>query len=361
VRHGKETVEVREVAEVVSEVAGVPIERLMMSDTERILGIRDYMGARVIGHGDVLDLVAEVIQRNSAGFSSKRPIGSFLFLGPTGVGKTETAKVLAEFLFASKEALTRFDMSEFMERHAVSRMLGAAPGYIGHEEPGELTSALKRRPYQIILFDEIEKAHPDVLNILLQILDEGRVTDAKSTTLSFSNTVIIMTSNLGADALRARRRIGFGGEGPLDEAEVDPADLERMLQGARKVLPPELWGRIDEKCVYAPLLRRDVAAIARLLVAESSARLATERQIRYGVDDAVIGHLIDHGGWEAALGARPMRRAVQRLCETAIARAILKGDASPGDVLELTLEDDSVHVLVVHPLAADAGATDRRS
>ncbi len=347
VRFGKETVEVRDIAEVVSELAAIPVERLMMSDAERILGMRDYMGERVIGHDGVLDLVAEVVQRNSAGFSSKRPIGSFLFLGPTGVGKTETAKILADFLFGSKDAMTRFDMSEFMERHAVSRLLGAAPGYVGHEEAAELTAALKRRPYQIILFDEIEKAHADVLNILLQILDEGHVTDSKGASLTFANTVIVMTSNLGAEALLARRRIGFGAP-PGDDSDaprLDPADRERLLESARKALPPELWGRIEEKCVFEPLGRREVRRIAELLIEESASRLSAERSISYEVTPRVIEYLIDHGGFEAALGARPMRRAVQRICETAVARAILRGEATPGDALQLDVVGDSVMVV----------------
>jgi len=348
VRMGKETVEVKDVAEVVSELANIPIERLLMSDADRILGMRDYMGERVIGHDGVLDLVAEVIQRNSAGFSSKRPIGSFLFLGPTGVGKTETAKALADFLFGSKDAMTRFDMSEFMERHAVSRLLGAAPGYVGHEEAAELTAALKRRPYQIILFDEIEKAHGDVLNILLQVLDEGHVTDSKGATLTFSNTVIVMTSNLGAEALTARRKIGFGGPAADENGEtprLDPADRERFVETARKALPPELWGRIDEKCVFEPLGRREVRQIALLLIEESASRLAGERGISYEVTSKVVEYLIDHGGFEASLGARPMRRAVQRICETAVARAILKGEAKEGDTLQLDVVGKSVVVV----------------
>jgi ATP-dependent Clp protease ATP-binding subunit ClpC len=342
VRHGQETVEPAHVAAVVSDLANIPVERLLMTDAERILGIRDFLGEHVVGHAKVLDTISELIQRNGAGFSSNRPIGSFLFLGPTGVGKTETAKVLADFLFCAKEAMTRFDMSEFMERHAVSRLLGAAPGYIGHEEAGALTAAMTRRPYQIILFDEIEKAHPDVLNILLQILDEGRITDAKGTTLGFSNSVIIMTSNLGAEVLSAqqRRRIGFG-DGSDHDAEAENA---RVLEAARKALLPELWGRIDEKCVFGALERRDIALIARLLVRESSARLAAEVQITYEVDEDVLDYLIDNGGFEPTHGARPMRRAVQRICETAVAQAILRNDATAGDVLLLSVEDGALAV-----------------
>ncbi len=349
VRQGKEVVEVADVASVVSELTKIPIARLMMTDAERILQLRDFLGERVIGHDDVLDLVADVIQRNSAGFSSRRPIGSFLFLGPSGVGKTETAKVLADFLFCSKDAMTRIDMSELMERHAVSRLLGAAPGYVGHEDAGQLTAALARRPYQIVLFDEVEKAHPDVLNLLLQVLDEGRLTDAKGRPLSFQNTVIIMTTNLGAEVIRQRqKKIGFAGASAGDApraARIDAADVEAVLKAAQKSLPPELWGRVDEKCVFAPLGRDELMQIAALLVAESSRQLEAERSISYEVSEEVISLLVDQGGSDPTLGARPLRRAVQRLCETAIARAVLRGEAQRGDHLVLQLWEGELAVV----------------
>lgn len=342
VRFAKETVEAVDIAQVVSEATQIPVERLLMTDAQRILGIHGFLEERVVGHAPVLEVLSRVIQRNSAGFASKRPIGSFLFLGPTGVGKTETAKVLADFLFCSKDAMTRFDMSEFMERHSVSRLLGAAPGYVGHEDAGALTAALARRPYQIILFDEIEKAHLDVLNILLQILDEGHVTDSKGKTLSFSNTVVIMTSNLGAEALtaKARRKIGFGGEG----SGIGENELDALKTKAKKALPPELWGRIDEVCVFAPLSRDEVAGVATLLIEESSGRLESEVRMTYTVDDAVIEYLIEEGGYEPSLGARPMRRAVQNHCEGAISLAILSGQAGGGDRLHLKLADGVIEV-----------------
>ena len=351
VRMGHETVEVRDVAEVVSDLAEIPVERLLMSDAERVLAIEPFLRQRIVGQDDVLARVAEVIQRNSAGFASRRPIGSFLFLGPTGVGKTETAKALADFLFGSKDAMTRLDMSEFMERHAVSRLLGAAPGYVGHEEPGELTAALKRRPYQLILFDEIDKAHADVLNILLQILDEGRVTDARGQTLSLSNTVIILTSNQGSEVLRQTRRVGFADA--EDGAAFGPAQRKRMLEAARKKLAPELWGRVDEKCAFAPLGRPEIARVTRLLVDESPRLLGEERDIHFEIDDAVVDYLIDHGGWDLAHGARPMRRALQRTCETAIARSILSGDVEPGDRVRLVVQGGEVAVRLVPPAARD--------
>jgi ATP-dependent Clp protease ATP-binding subunit ClpC len=296
-----------------------------------------------------------VIQRNSAGFASRRPIGSFLFLGPSGVGKTETAKVLADFLFCSKDAMTRIDMSEFMERHSVARLLGAAPGYVGSEDAGQLTQALARRPYQIILFDEIEKAHADVLNILLQILDEGRLTDSKGRVLHFRNTVVLLTTNLGADALQARRRrVGFSGSEGDAESGLSERDVESVLETARKALPPELWGRLDEKCVFGPLSRGELLTIAELLVRESADALERERGIHYTVSPEVLAHLVDKAGSDPALGARPLRRAVQRLCETAIARAVLRGEARSGDVLYLDMLAGEVGVYLETPLPDDA-------
>ncbi|HRE89541.1 MAG TPA: ATP-dependent Clp protease ATP-binding subunit, partial [Myxococcota bacterium] len=351
VRQGKEVVEVADIAAVVSELTRIPVERLLMTDAERILSLRDFLGERIIGHDEVLDLVSDVIQRNSAGFSSRRPIGSFLFLGPSGVGKTETAKALADFLFCSKEAMTRVDMSELMERHAVSRLLGAAPGYVGHEQPGQLTAALTRRPYQIVLFDEIEKAHADVLNLLLQVLDEGRLTDAKGRALSFQNTVIIMTSNLGADVIRQRtRKIGFANKEALQAGEptfsrLEQSDVEAVLKAAQKVLPPELWGRVDEKCVFAPLGRAELSRIASLLIDESSQQLSRERQITYEVSEDVVDRLLAFAGEDPTLGARPLRRAVQRVCETAVARAVLRGETQPGDHLYLQVWEGEVVVV----------------
>lgn len=358
VRQGKETVEANDVAEVVSDVASIPVERLMMSDAQRMLGIRDFLGQQIISQGDTLDTVSRVIQRNSAGFQSNRPIGSFLFLGPTGVGKTETAKALADFLFCSRDAITRFDMSEYMERHAVSRLLGAAPGYVGHEDAGALTAALARRPYQIILFDEIEKAHPDVLYILLQILDEGHVTDTKGKTLSFSNTVIVLTSNLGADALKhgSRKSIGFAGRETEETYTED--DLARLEDRAREGLAPELWGRIDEVCVFAPLTRSDVGDIARLLISESSTRLSSEREVTYEVEPDVVDWLIAHGGYEPTLGARPMRRAVQDHCETAVAQALLRGGPNPGDHLLLKVGEPDLVVENCGPKGSESTAED---
>jgi ATP-dependent Clp protease ATP-binding subunit ClpC len=349
VRHGKETVERLDVAEAVSAATQIPVARLMLSDAERLLTLGDFMLARVIGQPETVELIHEVILRQSVGFASERPIGSFLFLGPTGAGKTHTAKVLADFLFCSPDAMTRIDMSELMEKHAVSRLLGAAPGYVGHEEAGELTQALARRPYQIVLFDEIEKAHPDVLNLLLQVLDEGRLTDAKGRTLSFSSTVIILTSNLGAEVVyEAERRVGFGPKSAEDRSEKQK---ERVLEAARKALLPELWGRIDEKCVFRPLGPDELRAVARLLIQESSAQLEREKGVTYRATEGFLAHLVEVGH-EPGRGARPMRRAVQRLCETALAQVLVKQPARAGDHFVLDVSEGRTLVTRVGAEAA---------
>ena len=321
-RRSQREVELSDVAEVVSDAVNIPMEKLLLSDAQRLIYMSDFLGHRVVGHRQILDRIAAVIRRNYAGFRSDRPIGSFLFLGPTGVGKTELAKALAEFLFQRSDALIRFDMSEFMEGHAAAKLIGAPPGYVGYEEGGVLTEALHKRPYRVILFDEVEKASKDVLNLLLQLLDEGQLTDGRGKKVDFSNTVIAMTSNLGSDTLLKSSGGGFG-FGLADE----PADAEeRSLASARKAFAPELWNRIDEKLVFLPLQRDQVREIARLLVRNSSAALEAEKQISFDVSDAAVEFVLEHGGFDAALGARPMRQAITRLVEARIADWIISGE-----------------------------------
>jgi ATP-dependent Clp protease ATP-binding subunit ClpC len=330
------------VAELVAESTGIPVDRLLMTDTDRFLHMEDFLHRRVVGHRGIARKVCQVIRRNYAGFSSNRPIGSFLFLGPTGVGKTELVKVLADFLFQSRDALCRFDMSEFMEPHSVARFIGSPPGYVGHEQGGQLTESVRGRPYQIVLLDEVEKAHRDVLQILLQLLDDGRLTDGRGRTVDFSNTVVVMTSNLGSDHYDRRRGpIGFGahkpGEG--DEPEGEDPDWRRItdevLGTARRAFPIELWNRIEERLVFEPLSRVQTLEVARLLVGESSARLAVEKNIRFQASDAALEYLIDHGGFDPLLGARPMRTTIQRLIEGPVAEQILLGKARDGDLLRV--------------------------
>jgi ATP-dependent Clp protease ATP-binding subunit ClpC len=333
-RRGKGVVEPDGIAEIVAESISVPVERLLMTDRERFLRMEEFLSGGIVGHKEIIKKVSQVIRRNYAGFNSRRPIGSFLFLGPTGVGKTEMAKVLADFLFGQKDALVRFDMSEFMEPHSVARLIGSPPGYVGHQEGGQLTEQLRRKPYQIVLLDEVEKAHRDILQILLQILDDGRLTDGRGRTVDFTHAVVIMTSNLGSEHYKRRRgRIGFGSHAAIDDHKAD--DIEQLkrdvLGSARQAFPIELWNRIEEPLVFSPLGRDEVAAVARLLIRESSKRLADERGITFSCDEGAIDYLIEHGGFDPELGARPMRGTITRLVESPIAEQILAGALSAGD------------------------------
>jgi ATP-dependent Clp protease ATP-binding subunit ClpC len=292
------------------------------------LSLEKDLSQRVIGHEAAVERIARVIRRNYAGFASRRPMGSFLFLGPTGVGKTEMARALAEVLFGNKDALVRLDMSEMSEPHSVSRLIGAPAGYVGFGEGGQLTEPVRRRPSSVVVLDEIEKAHREVQMLLLQALEEGRLTDGKGRHIDFSNTVIVMTTNLGAEAFsKTGRALGFG----ADASAGGQSDMDAASAAARKALPPELWNRIDERLPFRPLLEVEVARIATLLLNESSKRLSTERGIEYVAGEDVVGHLLKSGGFDPQLGARPMRQVVQRLVEAPLAERILSGEFVAGD------------------------------
>lgn len=319
-RAGRTEVGERAIAELVAERTELPVERILASDRERLLQLESLLEREIVGHRPQLHRIAEVVRRNAAGFASRRPQGAFLFLGPTGVGKTETAKALARVLHGSEDMMIRLDLSEFSEPHAVARLVGAPPGYVGHDAGGQLTEAVRRRPGRVVLFDEIEKAHREVLHVLLQILDEGRLTDGRGQTVSFAETVVVLTSNLGADLARVRRPIGFL---PSEEERAELSAL--ILARAGEQLSPELWGRIEERLVFAPLARDEVREVARLLAAESSRRLMRERGISYVLDERAIDYLLDQGGFDLALGARPMRQILARLIEGPIAARILEG------------------------------------
>ncbi|HYV46895.1 MAG TPA: ATP-dependent Clp protease ATP-binding subunit, partial [Myxococcaceae bacterium] len=336
-REGRDRVEAADVAKIVAKLAGVPEERLLTTDSARLLQIEQDLRRRVVGHEGVAERIARVVRRNYAGFSSRRPMGSFLFLGPTGVGKTEMARVLAEVLFGSRDAVTRIDMSELSEAHASSKLVGAPAGYVGYGDGGQLTEPVRRRPSQVVLLDEIEKASREVQMLLLQVLEEGRLTDGKGRHIDFSNTVVVMTTNLGAEAfLPKARAVGFATLAP----EVPGADreLEQACEVARKSLPAELWNRIDERLPFRPLRETDVARIAELLLRESSQRLSTERGIEYVAGEDVVGHLLRSGGYDPQLGARPMRQTVQRLVEAPLADRILKGEFASGDRVRVAVQ-----------------------
>ncbi|WP_437723985.1 AAA family ATPase [Sorangium sp. So ce861] len=332
-----------EVAEVVSELADLPVERLLETDRERMLALETLLADKVVGHGEALARIARVLRRNAAGLRARRPIGSFLLLGPTGVGKTETAKAIAEALFHSPDAMTRLDFSEYAESHAVARLVGAPPGYVGHEAGGQLTEAVRRRPYQVVLLDEIEKAHRDVLEAFLQVFDEGRLTDGRGRRVDFTNTVLVMTSNLGAaeaGALRSERAVGFA----RASGAVSPERLgEAMLSAARAALPPELYNRIDEVLCFAPLTRADVAEITRRLLGGLERELEA-RGVELEVEPAAIDALLDAGGFDPELGARPMKRTIARLIEAPLAELILRGQLEEGSAALVGVEQGEVVV-----------------
>lgn len=344
-RAGRRKVTREDVGALVAEQAEIPIERVLSSDRARLLELEGQLAEYIVGHADKLARIAEVIRRNAAGFGSQRPQGSFLFLGPTGVGKTETAKILAKLLHGSEEALLRFDLSEFSESHAVARLVGAPPGYIGHDAGGQLTEAMRRRPARVLLLDEIEKAHRDVLQVFLQILDDGRLTDSHGRTVSFSESIIVMTSNLGADLSRIARPIGFG-DRTAPDAEADETSTA-ILESARASLAPELWGRIEERLVFAPLSVDEVREVTRRLAASSSKRLTKERGIEYVLDDTAVDFLVAQGGYDARLGARPMRQVLSRIVEGPIAARILEGRLHADEtVLVSTTERGTLAFLV---------------
>jgi len=330
------------VAEVVAELAAMPLGRVAATDQERLVRLEEHLATRVVGHRDPIARIAHVVRRNAVGFRGHRPMGSFLLLGPTGVGKTETAKAMAELLFPGAGGMSRFDMAEYAEAHTVARLVGAPPGYVGYADGGQLTEAVRRRPYQLVLLDEIEKAHRDVLEALLGLLDEGRLTDGRGRTVDFRNTVVVMTSNLGAGLYtdtRSGRRIGFD---PRGEGAHDPDRSDAVLAAARAAMPPELWNRIDEPLVFSPLGRTEVAEVARRLLADSGARLQAEQRIALQVDGAVVDFLIAHGGYDPSLGARPMRRAIARWVEAPLAEAVLRGELRRGDAISLVVRDGGV-------------------
>ena len=326
----KEEVDADDIAEVVARWTGIPVTRLMEGETEKLLHMEERLHARLIGQDEAVAAVSDAIRRARAGLKDpKRPIGSFIFLGPTGVGKTELARALAEFLFDDEGALVRIDMSEYMEKFSTSRLVGAPPGYVGYEEGGQLTEAVRRRPYQVVLFDEIEKAHPDVFNVLLQLLDDGRLTDSQGRTVDFKNTVIIMTSNIGSTTL-----IEAGEAGP-DAFEGAAEAVRRQL---REHFRPEFLNRVDEVIVFRPLDESQLREIVGLLVKNVERRVA-ETGLSLEVTDAAIT-LLAREGYDPVFGARPLRRAIQRQLENPLARRILASEFSPGETVRIDVGPD---------------------
>ncbi len=321
-----------DIAEIVSRATGIPVSQLTAEERERLLALEEQLHGRIVGQDEAVAAVAEAVRRSRAGLGDpNRPTGSFLFLGPTGVGKTELARALAEILFGDDDLMIRFDMSEFQERHTVSRLVGAPPGYVGYDEAGQLTEQVRRRPYSVLLFDEIEKAHPDVFNILLQILDDGRLTDAQGRTVDFKHTVVIMTSNLGADRIQqhARRDESF------EELKDD------LMEVLRSQFRPEFINRIDEIIVFRVLTDVQIAEITRLLLDRLARRLHAQRIEIEFTDDAV--HLLAHEGFDPEFGARPLRRTIQRLVENELSRMVLAGTVEPGDRIRVDAVEGELH------------------
>ena len=330
------TVTEQDIAELIASITGIPVSRMLEGEGEKLLHMEEALHARVIGQDKAVESVADALRRARAGLKDpKRPIGSFIFLGPTGVGKTELARALAEYLFDDEEAMIRLDMSEYQERHTISRIIGAPPGYIGYDEGGALTEAVRRRPYRVILFDEIEKAHPDLFNVLLQILDDGRLTDGQGRTVDFRNTIIIMTSNLGTSS-ESRGRFGFVTSRAQDDGarEVRQEQVEKAL---REAFRPEFLNRIDEIIVFEPLTEKELERIVGLMLNEVLNRLS-ERQVAFEVTDAARQALVKEG-YDKVYGARPLRRTVQRRIETPLSRRILAGEYAEGDVVRVDFQD----------------------
>jgi ATP-dependent Clp protease ATP-binding subunit ClpC len=346
-----------DIAEVVALWTGIPVQRLAAKESERLLHLEKILTQRVVGQKEAVVAVSKAIRRARAGLKDpKRPIGSFLFLGPTGVGKTELARTLAEALFGSEDAIIRFDMSEYMEKFTVSRLVGAPPGYIGYEEGGQLTDAVRRKPYSIILLDEIEKAHYDVFNILLQVLEDGRLTDSQGRTVDFKNTVIIMTSNVGADFLREEgATVGFSTQ---QETAEDRSRLakKRVMSEVRKLFKPEFLNRIDELLIFHPLGKNELAAIVDILLHEVRDRLA-EKQIRMDISPAAKAKLIEKGT-DFKFGARPLKRAVQKLVEDEIAERLLAKEFKAGDTIYVKKVDNKLDfVRKTEPAAEESHAS----
>ena len=328
----QETVTEDEIGKIVSRWTGIPVSKLNESERSKVLHLGDEIHKRLIGQDEAVEKVVEAIQRSKAGIKDPtRPIGSFLFMGPTGVGKTELAKSLAQNLFDDENAMVRIDMSEYMEKYSVSRLIGAAPGYVGYEEGGQLTEAVRRKPYSVVLFDEIEKAHPNVFNILLQILDDGRITDSQGKTVDFKNTIIILTSNLGAQYLLDG--IDANGEITEDARKQVHDELFRSFR-------PEFLNRLDEIIMFKPLTKDNIAHITELMVADINRRLA-DRQLKIELTDAARDYVTEHG-YDPQFGARPLRRFIQKNVETLVARIILEDKVQEGDTITLDLKGDQL-------------------
>jgi ATP-dependent Clp protease ATP-binding subunit ClpC len=345
---------------------GIPVFKLTEAETQKLMRMEDELHKRVIGQNAAIEAVSKAIRRSRAGLKDpKRPTGSFIFLGPSGVGKTELARTLAEFLFGDEEAMVRIDMSEYMEKHSVSRLVGSPPGYIGYDEGGQLTEAVRRKPYSVLLLDEIEKAHPDVFNILLQILEDGRLTDAQGRTVDFRHAIVIMTSNIGAAQIAKNTGLGFSIS--TDETGVSYDEMKTNIMGElKKVFRPEFLNRIDDVIVFHKLTKDEIREIVDLLLKRIRAAMA-ERELSLNLSDDAKDLLVEKG-WDPSMGARPLRRAIQRYIEDPLSDAVLRSQAVEGSTIDVNRvegkdgEDPDVNITIKAPskkrkkVAAGVGA-----
>ena len=336
----KEEIDAEDIADIVSKWTGIPLSKMLQSDRQKLLLIEEELHKRVIGQEEAVTAVSEAVKRSRAGMGDdKRPIGSFIFLGPTGVGKTELARTLADYLFDDEEAMIRIDMSEYMESHTVSRLVGAPPGYVGYEEGGQLTEAVRRKPFAVVLLDEIEKAHPDVFNILLQILDDGRLTDSKGRTVNFKNTIIIMTSNIGAQLIQSEmeKLEGVNREGMLSGLQ------EKLFLLLKQKVKPEFLNRIDEVILFTPLTREDLKKIV-LIQFDRIKATALRQRINLTISEAAI-QWFANAGFDPAFGARPLKRVMQRKITNRVSALILSGEIGEGEEVAIDITDGELSIM----------------
>ena len=331
-----ENVSDEEIAKIVSRWTGIPVSKLNESERNKILNLAEELHKRVIGQDEGVELVTEAIIRSKAGIKDPtKPIGSFLFLGPTGVGKTEVSKALAEAVFGKEEAMIRVDMSEYMEKYSVSRLIGAPPGYVGYDEGGQLTEAVRRKPYSVVLFDEVEKAHPDVFNVLLQVLDDGRITDSQGRTVDFKNTILIMTSNIGSMHLL---------EGIDEDGTIRPEAEKKVMNDLRAHFRPEFLNRLDETILFHPLTKQNITSIIDLLVADVNKRLA-DKELSIVLSESAKQFVTDRG-YDPMYGARPLKRFLQKNVETLAAKLILGGEIGSGNTILIDVKDGKLEAEV---------------
>lgn len=325
-----------DIAHVVSTWTGVPVSRMEKSEKERLLNLEENLHDRVIGQEEAVQSISKAIRRARAGLKDpKRPIGSFIFLGPTGVGKTELARALASTMFGEEDAMIRIDMSEYMEKHATSRLVGSPPGYVGYDEGGQLTEKVRQKPYSVILLDEIEKAHPEVFNILLQVLEDGRLTDSKGRTVDFRNTILIMTSNVGAHELRREKYVGFS----MSDDQRDYKSMkDKVMEELKKAFRPEFLNRVDDTIVFHSLEEKHIRQIVTLMVKQLQDRLV-DNEIHFTLSDQAIDKIADEG-MDLEYGARPLRRSLQKNVEDFLSEELLKGDLEKGQSVEIDVDDN---------------------